>query len=86
MNWMWDYAETVAISLDTFRTMLNLMNEYPDFKFSQSQASVYEIVEKYDPEMLEEIRERVREGRWEVTATTWVEADKNMPCGDGLCI
>ena len=84
MNWMWNYAETAAISLDTFRTMLNLMNEYPDFKFSQSQASVYEIVEIYDPEMLEEIKQRVREGRWEVTAATWVEADKNMPCGESF--
>lgn len=84
MNWMWGFAETVAITLDTFRTMLNLMNEYPQFTFSQSQASVYKIVEEYDPEMLEEIRKRVKEGRWEVTASTWVETDKNMPSGESL--
>ena len=82
MNWMWRWDETVAVSLDTFRTMLNLMREYPDFKFSQSQASVYQIVETYAPEMLEEIRQRIQEGRWEVTAATWVEADKNMPNGE----
>jgi alpha-mannosidase len=82
MNWMWRYDETVSITLETFRTVLNLMNEYPEFRFSQSQASVYEIVAKYDPEMLEEIKERVHEGRWEVTAATWVEADKNMPSGE----
>jgi len=84
MNWMWGYAETVAVTLDTFRTMLNLMKEYPDFKFSQSQASVYKIVEEYDPDMLEEIKARVKEGRWEVTASTWVETDKNMPNGESL--
>lgn len=84
MNWMWGYAETAAITLDTFRTMLNLMEEYPDFKFSQSQASVYRIVEEHDPAMLEEIKARVREGRWEVTASTWVETDKNMPNGESL--
>jgi alpha-mannosidase len=84
MNWMWGFAETVAVTLDTFRTMLNLMNEYPGFKFSQSQASVYRIVEEYDPAMLEEIRKRVKEGRWEVTASTWVETDKNMPNGESL--
>lgn len=84
MNWMWGFAETVAITLDTFRTMLNLMNEYPEFTFSQSQASVYKIVEEYDPEMLEEIRKRIKEGRWEVTASTWVETDKNMPSGESL--
>jgi alpha-mannosidase len=84
MNWMWRWDETVSVSLDTFRTMLNLMNEYPDFKFSQSQASVYKIVEEYAPDMLEEIKQRVKEGRWEVTASTWVEADKNIPNGESM--
>lgn len=84
MNWMWRWDETVAISLDTFRTMLDLMKEYPDFTFSQSQASVYKIVEDYAPEMLEEIKARVKEGRWEVTASTWVEADKNIPNGESM--
>ena len=79
MNWMWSYPETVAATLATFRTMLTLMEEYPDFHFSQSQAAVYEIVEKYDPDMMEEIRRRIREGRWECTASAWVEADHNMP-------
>ena len=82
MNWMWRYDETVAITLDTFRTMLDLMDEYPDFTYSQSQASVYKIVEEHDPVMLEQIKKRVKEGRWEVTASTWVEADKNMPSAE----
>lgn len=84
MNWMWGYDETVAVTLDTFRTMLNLMKEYPAFTFSQSQASVYRIVEEHDPDMLAEIKARVKQGRWEVTASTWVETDKNMPNGESL--
>jgi len=84
MNWMWRWDETVSVTLDTFRTMLDLMNEYPAFTFSQSQASTYRIVEEYAPEMLPEIRARVQEGRWEVTASTWVEPDKNMPSGESL--
>lgn len=84
MNWQWGYDETVAITLSTFRTILNIMNEYPDFTYMQSQASVYKIVEEHDPEMMEEIKERIREGRWEVTATAWVEPDKNMPCTESL--
>ena len=84
MNWMWGYQETAAITIDTFRTILDLMKEYPDFTYSQSQASVYKIVEDNDPDMLEEIKARVKEGRWEVTASTWVETDKNMPNGESL--
>ena len=84
MNWLWRFDETVTVTLDTFRTILTLMTEYPAFTFSQSQASAYRIVEEHDPEMLKEIRKRVKEGRWEVTASTWVEADKNMPSGESL--
>lgn len=84
MNWMWGFEETVAATVDTFRTMLDLMNEYPDYKYSQSQASVYKIIEEYYPDMLEEIKQRVKEGRWEITASTWVETDKNMPNGESL--
>ena len=85
MNWMWSWPETVAITLDTFSTVLRLMDEYPDFTFSQSQASTYAIVEKYNPELLQRIAERVKQGRWEVTASHWVEGDKNMAGGESLC-
>ena len=84
MNWMWGYQETAAVTVDTFRTMLDLMKEYPDFHFSQSQASTYKIIEDNAPEMLEEIKKRVHEGRWELSASTWVETDKNMPNGESL--
>lgn len=84
MNWKWSWDETVAIVLATFRTMLRLMEEYPQFKFSQSQASVYKIVEDYAPEMMEEIKKRIKEGRWEITASAWVETDKNMPSVESL--
>ena len=72
MNWMWSWDETVSITIDTFRTMLDLMKEYPEYKFSQSQASVYAIIEEYAPDMLAEIKARVKEGRWEITASHWV--------------
>ncbi|MCL2771779.1 MAG: glycosyl hydrolase-related protein [Oscillospiraceae bacterium] len=84
MNWMWGFQETAAVTVDTFRTMLDLMNEYPQFTFSQSQASVYKIIEENDPDMLEEIKARIKEGRWEIAASTWVETDKNMPNGESL--
>lgn len=84
MNWRWGYQETAIVVIDTMRTMLDLMREYPDFRFSQSQASVYEVIEKYAPELLGEIRARVAEGRFEVSASTWTECDKNMPSCESL--
>lgn len=84
MNWMWSWDETVATVVATFKTMLKLMEEYPDFCFSQSQASTYKIIEDYAPELMPAIQQRIQEGRWEVTASAWVETDKNMPSTDSL--
>ena len=84
MNWMWGYHETVAATLATFSTMCNIMDEYPLFTYTQSQGSVYRIVEEYDPELMERIKARIAEGRWQVAATSWVEPDKNMPSGESL--
>ncbi|MGI6238190.1 MAG: glycoside hydrolase family 38 C-terminal domain-containing protein [Christensenellales bacterium] len=84
MDWMWGWQETVAVTIATFRTILNLMCEYPEFTYSQSQSSVYKIVEDFAPELMDEIKARIREGRWEVTASAWVETDKNMPDTESL--
>ena len=84
MDWLWGYHETVAIVLGTFRTMLDMMNEYPEFKFSQSQAATYDIVEKYDPDLFEEIKARIKEGRWEFSGSAWVESDRNLPSAESI--
>lgn len=84
MNWMWGWPETVAVVNDTFETMLALLREFPDFIFTQDQASTYAIAEQYNPALFAQIQQRVREGRWEVTASQWVEGDKNMASGESL--
>lgn len=84
MNWMWSWPETVAATIATFTTMLNIMDEYPQFCFSQSQTSVYQIIDDYAPELHDRIKARIDEGRWEVTSSAWVETDKNMPNTESL--
>ncbi len=79
MDWMWGFHETVDVVLNTFRTMLDLMDEYEDFTFSQSQAAVYRIAEYYDPALFERMKQRIKEGRFEFAGSTFVELDKNMP-------
>ncbi|MFP4104975.1 MAG: alpha-mannosidase [Phycisphaerae bacterium] len=84
MNWQWSWPETVAAVNDNFLTVLRLMDEFPDFKFSQSQGAIYRIVQQYNPDLLQRIREKIDAGRWEVTAPLWVEGDKNLPSGESL--
>jgi alpha-mannosidase len=80
--WLWPWTETVDVVKRTFSTALQLMNEYPDYTYTQSAAQYNEwIADKY-PQMNEEIKQRVKEGRWEVVGGMWVEPDLNMPDGE----
>lgn len=79
MDWLWGLHETVDLTLSTFRTMLDMMDEYPDFTFSQSQCAVYRMAEFYDPVLFRRLKQRFQEGRWEFAGSSWVELDKNLP-------
>jgi alpha-mannosidase len=84
MAWLWPWTETVQVVHDTFRSVLDLMREYPDFKFTMSSARTYEWMEEKYPDLFAEIQQRIKEGRWEVIGGMWVEPDLNMPGGESL--
>jgi alpha-mannosidase len=84
MAWLWPWTETVEVVRNTFQSVLDLMREYPDFKFTMSSARTYEWIEEKYPDMFREIEQRVKEGRWEVVGGMWVEPDLNMPDGESL--
>src|SRR5450755_2674405 len=84
MAWPWPETETVEVVRNTFGTVLQLMREYPDFKFSASAAQAYVWMEEKYPAIFSEIEQRVKEGRWEIVGGMWVEPDLNLPDGESL--
>jgi alpha-mannosidase len=84
MAWLWPWTETVEVVRNTFRSALDMMREYPDFKFTMSSARAYEWMEEKYPALFHEIEQRVKEGRWEIVGGMWVEPDLNMPAGESL--
>jgi alpha-mannosidase len=82
--WLWPRSETIDVVRRTFTTALQLMNEYPDYTFTQSAAQYTEwIADKY-PDLNAQIKQRVKEGRWEIVGGMWVEPDLNLPGGESL--
>jgi alpha-mannosidase len=80
--WRWPVSETQDVVRRTFTTALQLMNEYPQYIFTQSTAAYNDwIAEKYAP-VNDTIRRRIAAGRWEVVGGMWVEPDLNMPDGE----
>ena len=82
--WLWPRSETIDVVHRTFATALQLMNEYPDYTFTQSAAQYSEwMADKY-PDINAQIKQRVEEGRWEIVGGMWVEPDLNLPGGESL--
>lgn len=80
--WLWPWTETVDVVKRTYGTALQLMDEYPTYTFTQSAAQ-YNVwlADKY-PDINDRIKQRIREGRWEIVGGMWIEPDLNMPDGE----
>jgi alpha-mannosidase len=82
--WLWPIRETKRKCARTFSNALRLMEDYPDYKFSASQAQQYQWIKEGYPPLYERIRAQVEEGRFEPVGSMWVEADCNLPSGESL--
>lgn len=82
--WLWRWQEGFAEIKATFRSALDRMREYEDFVFTCSSAAYYRWVEENEPRMFEEIRERVKEGRWVIVGGFWIQPDCNIPSGESF--
>ncbi len=83
--WLWRWQDGFAEIKATFRAALDRMNEFPDFIFTSACACYFEWVERNAPELFEEIRQRVMEGRFVITGGFWIQPDCNIPSGESFC-
>lgn len=82
--WLWPLEETARKTARTFAQQLRLLKEYPEARYLQSQAILYELCRTHYPELFERIRQAVREGQWVVEGAMWVEPDTNLAGGEAL--
>ena len=84
LAWLWPMAETYRKTERTFAAQLRLIEEYPEYKFIQSQPASYEMCRKYYPELFARIKEAIKGGQWIADGAMWVEPDTNMASGEAL--
>jgi len=82
--WLWDWTEGVAVTLATFRSVAALCERYPELRFNQNEALLYEWTEEYAPELFERIRQLVERGQWHVAGGWYLQPDCNLPCGEAM--
>ena len=80
----WRRIHAVQKNLRTVLIQLRLMDKYPDFKYTHTQPYVYETLERYYPEVFEELKEKVAAGQFEPVGAMYVEPDCNVPSAESL--
>jgi alpha-mannosidase len=82
--WLWPLAETERKMVRTMSTALSLMEEYPDYRFLQSEPELYHMMKRHYPEFYARVQEAVKSGRVMIEGSTWVEMDTNITGGESL--
>ncbi len=80
----WRRIHAVQKNLRTVLIQLRLMDKYPDFKYTHTQPYVYETLEKYYPDVFNELKEKVANGQFEPVGAMYVEPDCNIPTAESL--
>lgn len=80
----WRRIHAVQKNLRTVLIQLRLMDKYPDFKYTHTQPYIYETLEKYYPDVFEELKEKVANGQFEPAGAMYVEPDCNVPNAESL--
>ncbi|MBQ9307378.1 MAG: alpha-mannosidase [Clostridia bacterium] len=80
----WRRIHAVQKNARTILIQLRLMDQYPEFRYTHTQAYTYETLEKYYPELFDELREKVKSGQFEPVGAMYVEPDCNIPQAESL--
>ncbi len=75
LAWLWPVADTWQAAERTFRSVLDLMDRFPELRFAHSTPALYEWMEQFRPALWQRIRAASAEGRWEPINGPWVETD-----------
>lgn len=80
--WLWPMKETIRKNARTISNAVHLMKQFPDYRFVQPAVLHTHWLEEYYPELFEEVKSMIAEGRYEPNGAVWVECDCNMTGGE----
>ena len=75
LAWLWPVAETWQAAVETFTSVLNLMEAHADLCFGHSTPALYAWLQQHRPALWRRIHALAEAGRWEPLCGPWVEMD-----------
>ncbi|KDQ27960.1 glycoside hydrolase family 38 protein [Pleurotus ostreatus PC15] len=82
--WLWPYRVTQQKVARSWSTQVDLMERYPEHRFTCSSAQQYKWLEQLYPPLFDRVKEKVLDGKFHLVGGSWVENDSNMPSGEAL--
>jgi alpha-mannosidase len=82
LQWMWTWADAKEVVKRDVASVLAIMDDFPEMRFTHSQPAGYDVLRREEPDLFAGVCDRVAEGRWEPATMQWVECDVNMPSSE----
>ncbi|MGK7962616.1 alpha-mannosidase [Crocosphaera sp.] len=84
MAWLWTVDETWEVAERTFRSVVNLQQEFNHLTFCHTTPVLYEWIENNRPELFKQIQASYKADTWEVLGGMWVEPEVNLVSGESI--
>ncbi|KAL9658736.1 hypothetical protein ABK040_005891 [Willaertia magna] len=83
--WLWPYGETRRKTARSWASQVGLMEKYQEFKFSQSQAQLFEWLKHDYPSLFLKLKEKEEKGQFNIVGGSWVEFCAILTGGESMC-
>ncbi len=84
LGWLWTWEDSLLCTRRDFKATADLLEEFPELTFTNSQVASFEIIRERDPNVFARMKTLMAEGRWENVAMMWDDTDLNMVGGESL--
>lgn len=85
MAWLWPVSETWQVAERTFRSVLNLQQDFPELTFCHTTPALYAWLEQNRPDLFAAIQAKVKAGTWDVSVgPLWIEPELNISNGESI--
>lgn len=84
MAWLWPISDTWNAAERTFKSVLNLQEDFPELTYTHSSPALFNWIENNRPELFKQIQNKVFEGSWTIDAGLWIEPEFNIISGESI--
>ena len=81
--WQWEWEEGASSALSTFQSAVNLMKDF-DYIFNHNEVNLYQYTARYSPALYQEIKEKAKEGKWNISGGWYLQPDVLLPQGEAI--